>query len=107
MSQTINLTRLTDEEWDQLLSAVGHHSEVLETVEGDEKETLATYTLLRLLTVRPAVLLKVTDLEHDILVTALEHHEDVYGDAVRDEDELQPWLGIYRATVALRAKLGG
>lgn len=107
MSQTINLTRLTDEEWDQLLSAVGHHSEVLETDGEDEGEILATKTLLRLLTVRPAVLLKVTDLEYDILTEALEHHEDVYGDAVRNEDTAEPWLGIYRATVALRAKLGG
>jgi hypothetical protein len=107
MPTTINLARLREAEWDELLSAVGHHAEVLETDawEDSEDELRATKSLLRLLSRRTAASLKVTDLEYDILQNALEHHEEVYGDAVRTEDTVEPWLTVFRRTVSLRAKL--
>jgi hypothetical protein len=109
MPTTINLARLREAEWDELLSAVNHHAEVLETDDWDEQkdERQATKSLLRILSQRPAVSLTITDLEHDILEGALEHHEEVYRDAVHSEDNPEPWLTIFGRTVSLRAKLGG
>ena len=57
MATTINLTSLTAPEWEELLSAVGHHAEVLETDAWDELEDElgATKALLGILNVRPEV----------------------------------------------------
>lgn len=109
MPKTINLAGLTAPEWDELLSAVGHHEEVLETDAWDEleDELRATKSLLRLLSHRTAAPLTITDDEWEILDGAISHHEEVYSDAVMTEDDPEPWLTIYRTTLSLRTKIGG
>lgn len=111
MTNTISLASLNQQEWDELLSAVGHHAEVLEedAWDEDEAELRKTKALLGSLAAASRTGDKVRDLtnsEYEILQGALEHHEEVYSDAVLTESDPQPWLGIYQTTRSLRAKIG-
>jgi hypothetical protein len=109
MTKTISPASLSEEEYAELLSAVGHHAEVLETDawEDQEDELRATDALLALLVARRDWrLLSLAEDEYDILQGALEHHEEVYSDAVLTEDDPERWLPIYQTTRSLRAKIG-
>ena len=109
MTKTINLASLNEAEYAELLSAVGHHAEVLEAdaYPDQEDELQATDSLFILLVARRDwPLVGLGQDEWDVLQYALEHHEEVYSDAVLTESDPQPWLGIYQATRSLRAKDG-
>ena len=97
MNTTLTLTGLTTEERTELIIAVGHHAEVLDTDAWDdsEEELRATDDILRLIAQRGSEL-SLTEDQHDILARALDHHEEAYSDT---ESTL-------RATRSLRVKLG-
>jgi hypothetical protein len=109
MTNSISPVGLNEEEYAQLLSAVGHHAEVLDAdAWGEQEDELQVTNSLFILLVarRDWRILSLAQDEWEILQGALEHHEEVYSDAVLTEDDPQPWLGIYQATRSLRAKIG-
>lgn len=109
MTKTFSPASLSEEEYAELLSAVGHHAEVLEAdaYPDQEDQLRATDSLFILLVARRDWrLVGLGEDEWDVLQYALEHHEEVYSDAVLTESDPQPWLGIYQTTRSLRAKIG-